>query len=48
MSIKDLRDINWETVTVDDLTKAHEFRGMSFEVDNGKISRVFIDEEELD
>lgn len=48
MSIKDLRDINWETVTVDDLTKAHELKGMSFEVDNGRISRVFIDEEELD
>ena len=48
MSIKDLRDINWEAVTVDDLTKAHELKGMSFEVDNGRISRVFIDEEELD
>jgi len=48
MSIKDLRDINWETVTVDDLTKAHELKGMSFEVDNGRISRVFIDGEELD
>ena len=48
MSIKDLRDINWEKVTVDDLTKAHELKGMSFEVDNGRISRVFIDEEELD
>ena len=48
MSIKDLRDINWEAVTVDDLVKAHELKGMSFEVDNGRISRVFIAEEELD
>lgn len=48
MSIKELQDINWEMVTVDDLTKAHELRGISFEVDNGRISRVFIDEEELD
>ena len=48
MSIKDLRDINWEEVIVDDLVKAHELKGMSFEVDNGRISRVFIDEEELD
>ena len=48
MSIKDLRDIDWEKVTVDDLTKAHELKGMSFEVDNGRISKVLIDEEELD
>lgn len=48
MSIKDLHDINWEAVTVDDLVKAHELKGMSFEVDNGRISRVLIDEEELD
>ena len=48
MSIKDLQNIPWETITVDDLVKAHELRGMSFEVDNGRISRIFIDEEELD
>lgn len=48
MSIKELQDINWEKITVDDLVKAHELRGMSFEVDNGRISRVFIDEEELE
>nr|WP_315104213.1 hypothetical protein [uncultured Catonella sp.] len=48
MSIKDLTDINWETVTVDDLKKAHDLKGMSFEVDNGRISRVLVDEEELD
>lgn len=48
MSIKDLRDIDWEKVTVDDLTKAHKLKGMSFEVDNGRISKVLIDEEELD
>ena len=48
MSIKDLRDIDWEKVTVDDLTKAHELKRMSFEVDNGRISKVLIDEEELD
>ena len=48
MTINELQDINWEMVTVDDLTKAHELRGISFEVDNGRISRVFIDEEELD
>ena len=48
MGIKDLRDIDWEKVTVDDLTKAHELKGMSFEVDNGRISKVLIDEEELD
>nr|DAW41507.1 MAG TPA: hypothetical protein [Caudoviricetes sp.] len=48
MTINELQDINWETVTVDDLTKAHELKGISFEVDNGRISRIFIDEEELD
>lgn len=48
MSINELQDINWETVTVDDLSKAHDLKGMSFEVDNGRISRVFIDEEELE
>lgn len=48
MSIKDLQDIDWETVTVDDLTKAHDLKGMSFEVDNGRISRVFMNEEELE
>lgn len=48
MTINELQDINWETVTVDDLTKAHELKGISFEVDNGRISRVFIDEEELE
>ena len=47
MSIKDLRDINWETVTVDDLTKAHELRGMDFEVDNGRITKVYYLEEVL-
>lgn len=48
MTIKDLRDINWENVTIDDLAKAHDLKGMSFELDNGRISRVFIDEEELE
>ena len=48
MSIKELQDINWEMVTVDDLTKAHDLKGMSFEVDNGRISRVFMSEEELE
>lgn len=48
MTINELQDINWDTVTVDDLTKAHDLKGMSFEVDNGRISRVFIDEEVLD
>jgi hypothetical protein len=48
MTINELQDINWEMVTVDDLTKAHELKGMSFEVDNGRISRIFIDEEVLD
>lgn len=48
MTINELQDINWETVTVDDLTKAHELKGISFEVDNGRISRIFIDEEELE
>lgn len=48
MTINELQDINWETVTVDDLNKAHELKGISFEVDNGRISRIFIDEEELD
>lgn len=48
MSINELQDINWEMVTVDDLTKAHELKGMSFEVDNGRISRILIDEEELE
>lgn len=48
MTINELQDINWETVTVDDLTKAHDLKGMYFEVDNGRISRVFIDEEELE
>lgn len=48
MTINELQDINWDTVTVDDLTKAHDLKGMSFEVDNGRISRIFIDEEELD
>lgn len=48
MSIKDLQNINWEDITVDDLTKAHDLKGMSFEVDNGRISRIFIDEEVLD
>lgn len=48
MTINELQDINWETVTVDDLTKAHDLNGMYFEVDNGRISRVFIDEEELE
>nr|DAN32214.1 MAG TPA: hypothetical protein [Caudoviricetes sp.] len=48
MTINELQDINWEMATVDDLTKAHDLKGMSFEVDNGRISRVFIDAEELD
>lgn len=48
MSIKDLRDINWDTVTIDDLVKAHELSGMSFQVDGGKVTKVFIGEEELD
>lgn len=48
MTINELQDINWETVTVDDLTKAHDLKGMSFEVDNGRISRVFMNEEVLE
>nr|DAU22372.1 MAG TPA: hypothetical protein [Caudoviricetes sp.] len=48
MTINELQDINWETVTVDDLTKAHDLKGMSFEVDNSRISRVFMNEEELE
>ena len=48
MTINELQDINWEMVTVDDLTKAHELKGMSFEVDNRRISRILIDEEELE
>jgi hypothetical protein len=48
MTINELQDINWEMVTVDDLTKAHDLKGMSFEVDNGRISRVFMNEEELE
>lgn len=48
MSINELQDINWEMVTVDDLIKAHDLKGMSFEVDNGRISMVFMNEEELD
>ena len=48
MTINELQDINWETVTVDDLTKAHDLKVMSFEVDNGRISRVFMNEEELE
>lgn len=48
MTINELQDINWEMVTVDDLIKAHDLKGMSFEVDNGRISRILIDEEELD
>ena len=48
MTINELQDINWENVTVDDLVKAHDLKGMSFEVDNGRISRVFMNEEELD
>lgn len=48
MTINELQDINWETVTVGDLTKAHDLKGMSFEVDNGRISRVFMNEEELE
>jgi hypothetical protein len=48
MTINELQDINWETVTIDDLVKAHDLKGMSFEVDNGRISRVFMNEEELE
>lgn len=50
MSIKDLRDINWEMVTIGDLIDAHNRKGMCFEVNNGKIelSDIFINEEELD
>ena len=48
MTINELQDINWEMVTVDDLTKAYDLKGMSFEVDNGRISRILIDEEELE
>lgn len=48
MTVNELQDINWEMVTVDDLIKAHDLKGMSFEVDNGRISRIFIDEEELE
>jgi len=44
MTINELQDINWETVTVDDLSKAHDLKGMSFEVDNGRVSRGVFDE----
>ena len=27
MTINELQDINWDTVTVDDLTKAHDLKG---------------------
>lgn len=47
MSIKDLQNINWEAVTIDDLVKAHELSGMSFQVDGGKVTKVFIGEEEV-
>lgn len=48
MSIKDLQDINWENVTVEDLKKAHELMGMSFEFNDGKLSKIYINVEEID
>lgn len=48
MRINDLDNINWEAVTIEELVKAHEFRGIDFEVNNGKITRVYIPREELD
>ena len=41
MSIKELSDINWEAVTMDDLVKAHELKGMCFEFNNGALTDVF-------
>lgn len=48
MSIKDLRDINWDVVTVEDLKRAHELMGMSFEFNDGKLSKIYINVEEID
>ena len=41
MSIKEVPDVNWEVVTVDDLVKAHELKGMCFEFNNGALTDVF-------
>lgn len=48
MSIKDLQNINWEAVTLDDLAKAHDLKDIDFEINNGRITRVFLPGEDLD
>lgn len=48
MRINDLLDINWDELPISDLVRANDLMGMYFEVNNGKITRVFIDEEELE
>ena len=48
MSIKDLQNINWETVAIEDLIRAHELMGMSFEFNNGKLTKIYINPEELE
>ena len=48
MSIEELTDINWDTVTVEDLKRAHELMGMSFEFNDGKLSKIYINVEEID
>ncbi len=41
MSIKELTDINWEVVTVDDLVEAHELKGICFEFNNGALTDIY-------
>ena len=45
MDIKELKEINWEAVTVDDLKRAHELKGMSFEFNNGRLTNCYVNPE---
>ena len=47
MRINDLLDINWDELPISDLVRANDLMGMYFEVNNGKITRVFIDRRSL-
>ena len=47
MRVEELIELNWETITIDDLKKAHDLMGLSFEFNNGKLTKVYINEEEL-
>lgn len=41
MGIKELAELDWPELTVEDLKRLHEITGLNFEFNNGKLTEVF-------